>query len=187
MKTKDLEIVEKLIYTATNSYIENKELEIRESENVKKLNLWIVSLTTAIELFLINTISYSEIRGFTKFLYISTVAIFIYNSIIGLYIAKMVVNSNNLESKYQRYLNEQRISMINVLNTHSDIRNNMLDDFYSEKLTEKIKQLHYYKQLHPLEKVLNLLGKGFNNYMEGSLTIALMIQFVAAALIFFMN
>ncbi|WP_341902254.1 hypothetical protein [Fluviicola taffensis] len=181
--------VENMISSITDSLIQNKALEISETENTKKLNLWIIGLSTGVEMFMLNKISYSETYGFETFLFIVAGAFFMYNAFTGLYMNKTIVTVNNIDIADQRKLIYQKMMMIGLLksNSNSNYAQEMLDDFHSGEMTLKMTNLNYFSSMKKEGEIILRVAKNLNSLSEKYTTIALIIQFSATIILFFIN
>lgn len=184
MKTTKIETIEKQINLATDSFLQNIEFEIRKTESIKKLNLWIISLSTGIELFFLNKVTYSAIEGFNLFLFYVSGAAFLYNAIIGLYIQKTVTAINNFETEHQQRLHYQRIILLGVIDGQGERIENLVADYDSRELILKLNDLNYYYAEKNITKTTISLGKKINQFAESSITYVLMVQSIAIALFF---
>ena len=183
MKIIDIENIEKLINLTTDSWIQNKEFEMRKTNDLKKLNLWIVGLSSGIQLFLFSNLPYSKTDGFTTWLFLVASLSFLYNAAMGLYNHKTVVGINSFEIQQQQRLNGQRILLISALSNRNKLQADLIGDYNSGELALKLIDLNYYiEQNHEVKSIVST-GKKLNQLTEYHTTIILIIQFISVVIL----
>lgn len=184
MTTTKIELLEKTINSTTDNFIQIKEIEIRKMENIQKLILWIVGLSTGLQLFLLNTVSYSQTKGFTSILFVVSLLAFAYNATSGFFNRKTVNSIIKIELSNLQKLNYQKVILLSQLNSknHEDL----IKDFDSHIIVLKINDLEYYSEQNPKIKPAMNLAKKLSDKMEFYVSIVLVVQFIAIATLLFL-
>lgn len=186
--------IEKITNQLTDAYLENNISDMNGFMEIKKLTLWIVGLATALELYLLNLYSLGDVIGISKFLFISSIALFLLNSIGALYLNKMVTYLYVASLKKQRDFNLQRVLILNSIDLGLQLKNDLLSDLKSKELPLKLVNLSYLankketnKTATESNKSIVKIAKRFVNLSDGYASYLLILQLLVSIVLFLLN
>lgn len=146
-KSEALEIIREITISVTEAYMDNYEYEIRYTEEQGKLSIWIIGLSIAIELLLLNRLENGDFKSLTIIILFSCITTIVaINAGIGLFtkLKKMRLISHYLDTlasyKYQKN------DILLQLRIGDDLKERLLKDAESGTLHDNILNLKYTKR-----------------------------------------
>ena len=184
MKNNKFEAIEALINLATNICIQNRESEIQQIDNEKKLILWIAGLATGLEIFILSNIKWSSLSCFASSLYIISSLAFIYNAFLALVSYQMVTRLQSLDIRIKRSYNKQCLFLTGILYSNLPKTEELLKDLESGEITLKLKNLEYLGNNGLLQSNIIKLAKRMNSIIDDSASKVLIFQFIVSICLF---
>jgi hypothetical protein len=139
--------IEKISTQTSDTYIRHYETEVKFLQEKAKLTLWIIGLSIAMELFLINKIKPENLDGISSKIFFGVISsLFIINCLYGLLTRlKQTRLMNHLLSIATSYDYQKTEIILNLKNT-SELGKLLLKDFGEGIGTNKLKDLEYKNQ-----------------------------------------
>lgn len=184
MKNTKLEAIETLINLVTNTCLQNKESEIQQIDNEKKLILWIAGLAIGLEIFTLNSIKWESLSRFTAFLYVLSGLAFMYNAFLALVAYQMITRLQSIDTKIKKSYNNQCIFLNGVLYSNLPKLQTLYEDLESGKITLKLKELEYFGRKELLKNPIIKWAKRANSIINESASKVLIFQFIASICLF---
>lgn len=176
--------IEKITNQVTDAYIQNSVSDLNALLERKKLTLWIVGLSTALEVYLLNQYSWSNVNGFSAFLFVSSVVIFLLNSIGALHFNKLVTTMYINGLAKQKNTNLQRVKILNALELNSSLVEKLREDFLSEELPIKIIRLEYLDKKETVNKSILKLANWLITKSDDNASYLLILQLIVSTILF---
>ncbi|MES2556109.1 MAG: hypothetical protein V4604_08160 [Bacteroidota bacterium] len=151
--------IEKQIHSTTDHFIQNLERDIKHIEERRKLTLWIIGVSTALEIFIATKFSWSKLNCFGGTLYVISGVLFLWNTIMSVRVYQMAINLLSIHLDQQSKFNYQRILMINDLGRNNSFTQQLIEHFKSGELVLKMKDLFYLKTKNILSEPIPRLAK----------------------------
>ena len=179
--------IEKITNQLTDAYIQNSVSEMSALLERKKLTLWIVGLATALEVYLLNQYSWTDVKGFSAFLFVSSVVLFLLNSVGALYLNKMVTYMYVTGLKKQRDLNLQRVVILNAIDLDLPLKDKLLLDLNSKELPLKLIDLNYLEKKHKPNEWATRIANKLVDLSDGNASYLLILQLIISFILFLIS
>lgn len=164
--TEEEILIEKQIHSTTDHFIQNVERDMKHIEERRKLTLWIIGVSTALEIFIATKYSWSKLNCFGATLYVISGVAFLWNSIMSVKVYQMATELIGMHLKQQSKFNNQRILMINTLGRNNSTTQQLIEDFRSGELVLKIIDLLYFKTKNTLSEPIAKLAKRLMHFSD---------------------
>ena len=184
MFNKITESIETLINQVTNRCIQNRESEIQQIDNEKKLLLWIAGLALGLELFIINNIKWEHLNWFSAILYTISGLAFLYNAFLALVAYQMINNLHGIDAEIKKSYNLQCIFLIELIHSSPHKIEELNDDLKRGELTLKLMNLEYFGKKELLKNPIINLAKRMNRIVGDSASKVLIVHFIVSICLF---
>ncbi len=171
----------------TDTYTQNNTSDMNVLMEKKKLTLWITGLATALEVFLVNRYSWNELNGVLVILFIASIVLFMMNALGTLYLNKIVTNLYFQSSKKCQQFNLQRLKILIALEQNDSLQDQLLKDFESRELSEKLIDLDYLEGKKFSKKSILKLGRFLTLNSDDNASFLLILQICVMIALFIIS